>query len=246
MEEKSLTKKEFKVLRKLEKLDQKKAEAKSNSVKWIAITIVSFLFFAFFVGLIVITKKEQKKAETTPITLSDAGHLRGASTSAVTLVEYADIQCPACKSYHPTVLTLLKEYDGRMNVLFKQFPLSGHKNAMAAGIAAEAAGRQEKFFEMVDVLYDKQSDWEALGNPTDKFVEYATVLELDIVKFQADLEDEELKKTIQGQQDEGIKNDVNSTPTFFLNSRAKPTGYIKLENPGDLEEFKQVIDQALQ
>jgi protein-disulfide isomerase len=247
VEEKRLTKKDLKALRKLEKLDNQKAQARSNSVKWIAITVISFLFFAFFVGLILVTKNNQKKAAATPITLSSEGHIRGASTSAVTLVEYSDLQCPACQAYHPTVLQLLEEYDGRVNLLFKHFPLGGHKNAMAAAIAAEASGRQDKFFQMVDVMYERQREWENLANPTQKFIEYATELELNIPQFQQDLEDDEIQKLIEGQQDEGIKNGVNSTPTFFLNSKVNPGGFVPVDTPnaGDVESFKKILDEAL-
>lgn len=157
----------------------------------------------------------------------------------VTVVEYADLQCPACKQYQPIVTELLKAFPGQAKLVFKHFPLlSIHPNAMDAAIAAEAAGRQNNFFEYVDLVYLKQDEWAALPNPQTKFEEYATELGLDLEQFKKDQKDKALEQKVNDERNEGIANGVSGTPTFFVAG-------VRIENPASLDEFKKIINEAL-
>lgn len=252
--EEKLTKKELKELRKLEKIRSENLGKKQGTMKWIAITIVSLLFFAFFIGL-VINGKNKNKPQTADgkAVISDLGKIRMGTSNEkdlatdsarvngakVTIAEYGDIQCPACKAYHPVVRELLAAYPNDVKLIFKHFPLiSIHPNAQAAAIAVEAAGEQGKFFELVDLLYDKQGEWADLPNPEDKFAEYAKSLKLDVEKFKKDFKSSEIEKRVDEQRNEGIKNGISATPSFFVNGE-------KIENPKDLEEFKKIVDEKL-
>lgn len=225
-----------------------------NTIKWLVIIVVSALSLAFFVGL-VINGKNRNKPQTVDgkVQLSDKGHVRmgqpskekAATSSAnnnnprITLVEFGDLQCPACKAYHPVVKEVLNYYAGDIKLIFKHFPLiAAHPNAMSAAIAAEAAGEQGKFFEMVDLLYDKQLEWSGQPNPDDKFESYAKSLGLDVSKFKKDLSRNDLENRIEEERNEGIRNGIQATPTFFLNGE-------KLDNPSDIEGFKKEIDELL-
>lgn len=249
------SKKELKELRKIEKMKYQSMDKRQGTIKWIAIAVVSLLFLVFFIGL-VINGKNRNKPQTADGKTSisentgryrmgnltegelstDSGRL---SNAKVTLVEYADFQCPACKSYHPVVKELLAAYPNDVKLLFKHFPLvSIHPNAQKAAHAVEAAGEQGKFFEFADLLYDKQGEWSGLGNPDNKFQDYAGSLNLDKAKFKEDYSKSEIADRVEEQRNEGITNGVNGTPAFFLNGE-------KIENPGDLEGFKKLVDEAL-
>ena len=233
-----LAKRELKALRRLEKLDRQRQESSQNNIKWIVFGLGAFLFIAFFGFLIFLAKQNTPKNKIT--TLSDDGWVRGSTSAAVTLIEFGDFQCPACKAYHPIITGVLAAYkDKSFSLMFKHFPLtSAHKNAFLAAMAAEAAGAQGKFFAMHDILYERQDEWAQLpaGQARDKFISYASELALDQEKFQKDLENKDLEGKIRANQDEGINNGVSGTPTFFLNNKI-------IQNPRSVDEFKRLIEE---
>ena len=142
------------------------------------------------------------------------------------LIEYSDIQCPACKGFYDVLKTFEASSSPdfaitqKTTLVFRHFPLYQiHKNAFSAGYSAEAAGNQNKFWEMVNILYDKQTEWSALSNPKDYFIKVAKSLKLDTEKFQKDIDSKEVKDKVQSDLTEGESVGVNSTPTFFLNGQ---------------------------
>ena len=248
-----LTKKQYKELRKLEKMQSHSIEQKNGTFKWIAISAISALFLILFVGVVVVAKNKNKPiAEGQIAKIAEGAHVRkvttpltDASSSAdpqkkeVTLVEYGDIQCPACGQYHPVVVQLLAAYPNQLKLVFKHFPLTSiHSNAMVAAIAAESAGKQGKFFEFLDLMYSRQNAWSALPDPQSKFEEYIKELKLNVDQFRKDQKDPAISKLINTDREEGIKNGVTGTPSFFVNGK-------KIENPADLNAFKKIIDKEL-
>jgi len=161
--------------------------------------------------------------------------LKGNKDSSVTLVEYSDFQCPACKSYMPLIKQLLADYEDRVRFVYRHFPLSQHKNAEPAAYASEAAGKQGKFWEMHDMIFDKQSEWAEKRNAEETFAEYAKTLGLDIAQFTQDTNNKELRDKVDADFKSGVSAGVNSTPTFFLNGK-------KMIQPRSVDEFKQQID----
>jgi protein-disulfide isomerase len=248
-----LTKKQFKELRKLEKMQSKSLERKNDTVKWVAISIVCAVFLLLFVGIIIVGKNKNKpQTASGNAQFGNNGHARmltkdekDASVSAnpaqkvVTMVEYGDIQCPACKAYYPLVKQVMAAYPGQLKLIFKNFPLTTvHPNAMVAAIAAEAAGKQGKYFPMVDILYERQDEWAGLDNPQQKFEEYVKELGMNVAQFQKDQKDPAIQKLIDDERNEGIQNGVSGTPTFFVNGE-------KIDNPPDIDAFKKIIGDAL-
>lgn len=236
-ENRPLTKKELKQLRRLEKLDLAKQESRQNIVKWIVIGIASVLFLGLFSFLVFIGKS----SKSTPIVLSSLGQTKGPENAKVTVVEFADFQCPACKTYYPVVKETLGGLGDRVRFVYKHFPLASiHANAIPAAKAAEAAGAQGKFFEMHDLLYDKQLEWSELPQDAakEKFISYAEALSVDLEKFKKDYDRDDLEEKIKKNQEEGINNGVNATPTFFVNGK-------KIQNPNDSAEFKKIIEREL-
>ena len=121
---------------------------------------------------------------------------------------------------------------------YRHFPLPQHKNAKLAATVAEAAGKQDKFWEMHDLIFQNQSDWSEEKNAAVIFAKYAQDLGLDLAQFQTDIASEEIKAKIENDYKSGVKAGVNSTPTFFLNGK-------KINNPRNYDEFKNAIEQAL-
>lgn len=164
---------------------------------------------------------------------------RIASDSAkVTLVEFADFQCPACKSAHPVLVRLEDEYKDRVNFVFRHFPLPQHKNALLAALAAEASGEQGKFWEYHDKLYDTQSSWENKANPAETFLGFARELELDEAKFKESLDTKKFEEKINQDIADGTSLGVNSTPTFFIQNQ-------KYNGALSYESLKNILDEAL-
>lgn len=163
-----------------------------------------------------------------PTALADPGDspVRGAAMATVTIVEYSDFQCPFCGRAHPLLVDALREFSGRVKLVFKHYPLSGHVRAMPAARAAEAARLQGKFWEMHDLLFEHQS---ALEDPD--FERYAAQLGLDLVRFRADLASAEVQHRIEADRAQGATVGVEATPTLFLNGRKL------LEHPRNLAAY---------
>jgi protein-disulfide isomerase len=165
-------------------------------------------------------------------------HVEGAKDSKVKIVEFGDFQCPACGAAHPIVAQVLREYEGKVTFVFRNFPLEMHKNAKVAAQAAEAAGAQGKFFEMHDLLFQNQSEWENSTNPMEQFTSYAKELKLDEAKFKSDVEGKKFEKKVEQDVNDGYTVGVNATPTFFING-------VKQEGGLKYNDFKEAIDAEL-
>lgn len=167
-------------------------------------------------------------------------HVQGAGKKGVTLVEFGDFQCPACGAYYPIVKQVKAKYGDDITFQFRHFPLTQiHPNAFAAHRAAEAAGLQNKFFEMHDMLYERQNTWVGASNVVKILEDYATELGLNIEKFKQDFSsgavNDVINKDVKAAQ--GLK--ATSTPTFVLDGK-------KLEQlPRDAEGFSKLIDEAI-
>lgn len=174
------------------------------------------------------------------VTVTEQDHIRGASAGKVTLVEFGDFQCPACAAYEPIVREVTAANSDNLKVVFKHFPLVQiHSNALLSAKASEAAGLQGKFWEMHDMLYDKQGEWANNLNSRDIFTGYAQALGLDVKKFAEDVDSQQIQDKILSEYREGVSLGVQGTPTFFVNGK-------KIENPGSVEEFNRIIREAAQ
>lgn len=163
----------------------------------------------------------------------------GEGKSGVVLIEYGDFQCPACKQYYPWVEQLREKYKEQITFQFRHFPLDNiHPNARASHRAAEAAGRQGKFWEMYQKLYEGQESWSDSTNARSIFDGYAKEIGLDLNRFKTDFASQVTNNKINADQAEGKKAEVNSTPTFVLNGQ-------KIENPRGLDDFDKLIAEAI-
>lgn len=138
----------------------------------------------------------------------------GTDSAKVTLVEFSDFECPACKAAKPIVESLLTKYNGQIQFVYRFFPLPSHEFGFISAEAAEAAGRQGKFWEMRNKLFEispslAKSDLD----------QAAKGLNLDIVKFDSDLDSDAVRQKVLNDQADGNALGVNATPTFFINGK---------------------------
>lgn len=146
----------------------------------------------------------------------DMRHTRG--SGEITLVEFSDFQCPACQAVQQPLKQILSKYEGKVTFVYRHFPLiTIHKNAQIAALASEAAHAQGKFWEWHDLLFEKQTEWGSADDPTQDFMAYAVLLEMDTEKFIADMESQEAKDAVSLDLLFTTQNRLTGTPTFFLN-----------------------------
>lgn len=166
--------------------------------------------------------------------------VKGNRGSNVILIEYSDFQCPACASYYPLIERLADEFGNDIAVVYRHFPLGIFPHSRIAAQAAEAAGRQGKFWEMHKLIFDGQRLWanQRRGQAEETFLSYAAQLNLDIEQFSADTNSKETIDKINGDYQSGINARVSSVPTFFLNGE-------RIQNPRSYEEFRALIQAAI-
>ena len=203
----------------------------------IIVAIVVGLF-----GVLTLTRhKSSTNGQNSSASSSQAtNHTIGKGEKNVTILEYGDFECPACKAYYPIVQEIKKEYGDKIKFQFRHYPLVQiHKNAFVGSRAAEAAGLQGKFFEMHDLLYEQQDSWSKATDPTTQLTAFATQLGLNVDQFKTDLASEAVANSINADVKAGQAVGVNSTPTFLINGKKVD------QNPQTLEDFKKLVDDAI-
>src|SRR4029450_292887 len=138
-----------------------------------------------------------------PKSHAESPHIRGNPDAPVTLEEYGDFQCPPCGMFAAFVGQLEKEYDPRLRIVFRNFPLKSHEHAGEAAIAAEAAGLQGRFWEMHDVLYREQDAWSKAPNVRELFESSAGTIGLDLDKFKKDMDSDQIKARVEADRQRG-------------------------------------------
>lgn len=203
--------------------------------------LILVVLVVLFGGLLIINRRDS----TTRNNNGDSGNARGTShftgrgTSGVTLTEYGDFACTACYQYFPVLQSVKQKYGDRLRFQFKNFPLTEiHQNALVAARAAEAAGLQNKFWEMHDLLYQNQPTWNESTTPSQDFEGYAEQLQLNMTRFRNDMRSDAVNNVIQADRNEAQRKDYSSTPTFEINGE-------RIDNPRSLDDFSKVIDNAI-
>ena len=162
---------------------------------------------------------------------------RVATSSKLTVVEFGDYQCPACGYIEPSIEELRKTYKDRVTFVFRDFPLSMHKNAFKAAVMTYIANEQGKYWEMHDKIYASQSEWENAADPSDLFIGYAQALGLKTEGMKEKLASDIYKDRINKDIADGDLLGVNSTPTFFVGNTIIRTA--------DYKTIKKAIDEQL-
>lgn len=161
---------------------------------------------------------------------------KGNPDASVVLIEYSDFQCPACGLFFPAVKEVSEQYADDVLVVYRHYPLrSIHEHAQLAGQAAEAAGMQGKFWEMHDMLFERQGEWNSGLGQKATFARYAQELGLDVERFKEDLTSDGARDAVNRGYISAVASGVNSTPTFFLNGEP-------LDAAPNVDAFAQLID----
>jgi protein-disulfide isomerase len=148
-----------------------------------------------------------------PISMKDVA-VRGVANPQVTLLEFADYECPYCQQVQPILAKIEAEFNGKVGFAYKDFPLPMHPDAQKAAEASHCAGAQGKYWEYHDLLFtSKQLDPAALKN-------HARDLKLDTKAFDTCLDTGEMAGVVKDQGSEAEALGISGTPSFFVNGRA--------------------------
>ncbi len=162
---------------------------------------------------------------------SKTDHHKGPLDASIIIVEYGDYQSPFCAATAPVLEKIFQSYID-VCLIYRHFPLTAtHPNSGVAAMAAEAADRQGKFWEMHQALFDNQKDLS-----TENILAVAKQLGLDLRVFLNDLEDEDLLERVRRDFNNGINNGVTATPTIFVNG-------IRFEGLPSFEELREEINE---
>lgn len=190
------------------------------------------------------------QSERNPMTIANNSLIRedsptlGAADAPVTIVEFLDPECESCRAFNPTVKKILKEYDGKVRLVVRYMPL--HPNSMLAATYTEAAGEQGKYWQMQEILFQRQSEWGTRhGQPTSShqpnvpalFEKYAMELGLDGEKIKSAVKENRYAAKLERDKKDGQSLGVRQTPTFFVNGRRLARLYEA--------DLKSLIDEEL-
>jgi len=220
-----------------------KKQERSEMIKKVALW--GGVIIACIAGLAILVQLANKQGPTAEPVVNE--NLKAVSTTDIILgnpeakivvYKYSDFQCPACATYNSIMNQLLTDYDGKVKVVYRFFPLTSiHQNAVISGQAGYAAWKLGKFKEMKDLLFEKQKDWESLKDPREVFISYAEIAGMDPLEFEKIMNSPEAKKAVEDGEKEAISLGLNSTPSFFVgNKQIAPNG---------IEGFKTLIDAQL-
>ncbi len=209
----------------------------------ILIVVVVLVAVGFIVRALLSPDSQTADNTNQPITPAETAALKQGGTvgnpnSKVVLTEFGDYQCPACGVWHPYIRdTIIPQYQDRVLIVFKNFPLEMHKNAQAAAQAVEGAALQGKFWEMHNIVYDNQKNWENESNPNQKFEDYARQIGLNVDQWKKDRDSAKVKDLIKADVELGTKLNLPGTPAFLING--------VIQQPKAFEDLKNALDQAL-
>jgi protein-disulfide isomerase len=177
-------------------------------------------------------EKRYRNTEVKKIDVSEAP-VEGSATAKVTMVEFADYECPHCKRFQPVLRQILDEFKGDVRLYFKHYPLPQHTNARIAAEAAVAAQKQGKFWPFQEKLWENQ---DSLSPANVEKLAKETGLEL--TKFRADMEDGKTKARVQKDRTDGSTLGMSSTPTLYINGR-------EYTDAKDTESLREWIKEEL-
>ncbi len=202
--------------------------------------IIVIVLVAAFAGMAWINKPSDKQNTASGAKVTVPVYITGNVNSKIKLVEYSDFQCYYCGLFYPVVEQVVAKYKDQISFEYRNYPLSSiHKNAFAAARAAEAAGNQNKFWEMHHQLFSAQAEWESSTAAQSIFEGYAKQLGLNMAQYRKDFASSATNSVINASIAEFNKRGLTkATPTFLLNDK-------KIEVSNKLDDFSKVIDAAL-
>lgn len=216
-----------------EKQEQARRKERMGSLvfKVLALVLVPLVLFVLYQGY------SSGVSAPSPAEVDGADHVLGNPQAPVTLVVYGDFQCPACKEEAEVVGRAWRQISERVQFVFRHYPLDTHRHAFLAARYAEAAARQDRFWDMYNALYAEQALWSSTENAAAVIESVAAQLGLDVDKLRTDAELPEVRAKIVADQRGGTRAGVRATPSLFVNGR--PVG-----TPRAVSELVSLVARA--
>lgn len=187
-----------------------------------------------------------KAQSVTPPNEND--YIRGNQDAEITLIEYSDYECPFCKRFHPTAISLLEQYDGKVNWVYRHFPLNFHDPlATKEALAAECAGEQggsDAFWKYTDKIFEITTS-NGRGMTDDQLFGIAQAVGLNQTELETCVKEERFLTKVRNQNQDGIKAGVTGTPGNILyNNKTGET--IAVDGAQPLSQLSNAVDQLLE
>jgi protein-disulfide isomerase len=189
----------------------------------IAIVLAVFVF-AIGGGALLLELRMRPARSTTATGLPGAQppHARGSERARVHVEQFEDFQCANCAALEPAFRKIERDYGTKLRITFREFPLPNHEHAMAAAQAAEAAGLQNHFWQMHDLLFQNAWIWRKAPNPQLVFEQFAKNIGLDVERYKKDIASDVVKARIVADQERATSLGVIETPAFIINQQRVP------------------------
>ncbi len=189
----------------------------SNTI-WLATTAVLLITAVAVVAFVMFGQTDETQSiDNTTVSLQENDtHVMGNPDALNTLVVYSDFGCIHCANLHPLIVRFVEEHGEDYNYEIAHFPINNNVFSRMAAAAAYAAGRQGKYWEMVDVLYVTVDRWRS-ENGLAEIEQIAAEVGLDTEQFMTDLNDQELMYNIVNKYFAASEMGIRSTPSLFLN-----------------------------
>lgn len=178
-------------------------------------------------------KMERRFKKRVKDTVSKLNPVKGPADAPITIIEYTDFQCPYCARASHTLEQLFKVYPGQLRLVFKNNPLSFHKQAVPAAKAALAAFKQGKFWPYHDLLFAHHQELDAK-----RYLAFAKQLGLDLKQFKKDRDSAAIARQIAAEQAQAKAHKFSATPTFIING-------VVVVGAQRVDRFTEVIDRLL-
>ncbi len=158
-------------------------------------------------------------------------HITGPENASITFIEYSDYQCPFCATFDTTMNEILETFPNDVRLVYRDFPLNNHKNAVPAAKAAHAAAKQGKFWEMHSLIFKTQNDWSNISQAEafNKFLAFSNELGMNAEDFTNDFANSE--DAVQKSYEESVSLKIPGTPTHFMNG-------VQINPPTDRDSFQ--------
>ncbi len=210
-----------------------------NKTNWSFWSIVIIILIVLVMGVVLLAKSSGNNSGTIPpqeiMNIQDDDNIKGNKEAGVVIIEYSDFQCPFCKIYSFHSRKIAEEFGDEVVVIFRYFPLESiHPHAKLASQAAEAAGLQGKFWEMHDVIFERQEEWSESTDAFGLFKQYAEKLELDLEKFTTDIYSGAVKDRVERDLASALEIGLNSTPSFIINGE-------QINTPSSYDKFRKTV-----
>ena len=198
---------------------------KSKNI-YIIIGVVALLLTAFILAasLYKSSATVASEANTAPSNdlrakiIGNGERAQGSATSRVVVVEFLDPECESCRLMHPITKSVLAEFPGQVYFVLRYMPL--HKNSAYAASALEAAALQGKYWESLDVLFEKQPEWGSHANPRPELIlGFLAEIGLDRARLESDMKNADIAQKIETDKNDALALGVRGTPTFFIGGK---------------------------